>query len=266
MDRMHCDIVKDLLPLYVDEVCSEKSKEWIEEHLKECEECRKYCEVLKDKNPKIETDWTSSNLLEGEFIRKIEKKIKKKITFDMVVAGFMVFMICTIVGITYAGYPHRPGYAFWGLIDQRLDVDAVTITDLYQLESGEIYFTAKSDKKFTWPDIDTALYDEEKDIYYSKGLCTYSWWNDYIEDSGTLKEVAFVFSPIGKDAGGYSYEISEIRFDGKDDESIVVWEKGQELEAAPQEIEQEAEEMRTLSGDLRGGFWMFTKSVLETLE
>ena len=77
MDRMHCDIVKDLLPLYVDDVCSEKSKIAIEEHLEECEECRSYFEILKEEDPKVQTDWTSSNFLEGEFIQGIEKKIKK---------------------------------------------------------------------------------------------------------------------------------------------------------------------------------------------
>ena len=40
MDRLDHDIVQDLLPLYHDGVCSEKSRAAVEEHLKACETCR----------------------------------------------------------------------------------------------------------------------------------------------------------------------------------------------------------------------------------
>ena len=266
MDKMHCDIVKDLLPLYVDDVCSEKSKIAIEEHLKNCEECNSYYRMLKEDEPKVQTDWTSSNLLEGKFIQGIENKIKKKITFDMVVAGFMVFLVCTIGSIIYSNYPHEPGFGFYGLIDKRLDIEDVTITDVYQLESGEIFFTAKSDRKFTWPYTSTVLHDEEKDIHYSQGMYTYSWWDDHIEGNGTLKEASFIYSPIAKDVTGYNYEVSEIRFVGKDDNSILVWEKGQELEPAPKAIEKEVKKYYTHSEENRGGSWIFTESALKTLE
>ena len=42
MKNTPCEVIKDLLPLYVDDICSEKSKDIIEEHLAECEECRNY--------------------------------------------------------------------------------------------------------------------------------------------------------------------------------------------------------------------------------
>ena len=38
MDK-HCEVIRDLLPLYADDVCSERSRELIEEHLRECPEC-----------------------------------------------------------------------------------------------------------------------------------------------------------------------------------------------------------------------------------
>jgi len=43
---MNCDVVKDLLPLYHDGVCSEESRILVEEHLKECEDCREYLEEI----------------------------------------------------------------------------------------------------------------------------------------------------------------------------------------------------------------------------
>lgn len=44
-----CELVKDLMPLYVDEVCSEDSKNIVKEHLAECEACRHLYEKMQSK-------------------------------------------------------------------------------------------------------------------------------------------------------------------------------------------------------------------------
>ena len=36
---MNCDIIKDLLPLYIDECCSEESANEVKKHLEKCKEC-----------------------------------------------------------------------------------------------------------------------------------------------------------------------------------------------------------------------------------
>lgn len=266
MSKMHCDIVKDLLPLYVEDVCSEKSKAEVEEHLKECEACNSYYEMLKDEPEVQMDDVTNGSLFEGAFILGIEQKIQKKITVNRVITGLVVLLVCIIGSAVCLNLPQKMGYAFGGLVDQRLDVGDVTITEVYQLESGEIFFTAKSDRKFTWPYTDTALYDEGQGLYYSYGMYTYSWWDDYVKGNGTLKEASFVYSPIARDVTGYSCEVSELRFVGKDDESILIWEKGQELEPAPKEIEEEVKQLHVYSEDERGGICIFTESALKTLK
>ena len=42
-----CAIVKDLLPLYIEDMVSEETKIFINEHLKECEDCRNELDILK---------------------------------------------------------------------------------------------------------------------------------------------------------------------------------------------------------------------------
>lgn len=42
MNKISCDICMDLIPLVKDGVASEESCQAVREHLKECEECRKY--------------------------------------------------------------------------------------------------------------------------------------------------------------------------------------------------------------------------------
>ena len=38
---LDCKVIEDLLPLYLDNVCSDTSKQLVGEHLKECEDCRR---------------------------------------------------------------------------------------------------------------------------------------------------------------------------------------------------------------------------------
>ena len=49
-NRTSCEIVKDLLPLYVDNVCSRESSSFVIQHLKECEECRTLEQRIRSSN------------------------------------------------------------------------------------------------------------------------------------------------------------------------------------------------------------------------
>ena len=42
-----CGVVGDLLPLYIDECCSEESRSIVESHLKECEDCKAVFESMR---------------------------------------------------------------------------------------------------------------------------------------------------------------------------------------------------------------------------
>ena len=46
--KTQCEVVRDLLPLYTDEVCSETSRELVEEHLQECPDCRNLLDQLRE--------------------------------------------------------------------------------------------------------------------------------------------------------------------------------------------------------------------------
>jgi len=50
---MKCEIIKDLLPSYIDGLTSDVSNEAVEEHLAGCEDCRTYYEEMKQQGPAI---------------------------------------------------------------------------------------------------------------------------------------------------------------------------------------------------------------------
>ena len=51
--KYECGIIRDLLPLYHDNVCSVESRGAVDEHLTECNECAEYYEKLSDKQTEL---------------------------------------------------------------------------------------------------------------------------------------------------------------------------------------------------------------------
>ena len=93
----HCEVIRDLLPLYADDVCSERSRELIEEHLQECPECSAMLE-------KIRTHEIETNLQEEkeQVIEYQAKRFKRRsATVGSAVSGlFMIpVVVCLIVNL-----------------------------------------------------------------------------------------------------------------------------------------------------------------------
>ena len=89
MSKRECDIIKDLLPSYVDNICSAASREWIEAHLAECEECRTSMEVMKHTE-------LSAKRLEQEGLDAAKKVIRKNLRgsiLNLILCSVLVFMM-----------------------------------------------------------------------------------------------------------------------------------------------------------------------------
>ncbi len=50
MSRISCNVTKDLLASYLDGICSDESKELVEEHLRDCDSCRRFVAQFKEKD------------------------------------------------------------------------------------------------------------------------------------------------------------------------------------------------------------------------
>jgi len=236
MDKRYCDIVKDLLPLYEENICSENSRCVIEEHLKECEECRTYYEAMTKEPPKIVLD-TSNDLSEEKFFQKIDKSIHRKITQNTIIASFVLFIVLAI-GLTFIPrYPNRPGFGMYGFVDERVEKEKLKVENLCQLEDGRIYFEMVCTETVTGLHIETDLYNEQNDSFY--GIANYSIDRKKqcfgVEGNGS--RYWFVFLPYLEDEFGNRHLVTEFFFECKDDERIEIWKRGQEIEKASEEIE-----------------------------
>lgn len=71
--KLNCSIADDLLPLYLDEICSEDSKAALEEHLQECSACREKLARMRNSDmiPRVKTRESKSPL--ADYARKVKR-------------------------------------------------------------------------------------------------------------------------------------------------------------------------------------------------
>lgn len=87
--KYSCGVIKDLIPLYIDEVCSEDSKTVVKEHLEECEDCRGLLERM---SVPVETDTTTENRSMEKSFKKVKKKIKIRNIIFLIIGGVAMFL------------------------------------------------------------------------------------------------------------------------------------------------------------------------------
>ncbi len=78
MSKNKCELIKDLLPLYADNVCSEESRKAVAEHIADCSECRSDLEKM-----------GRQLAVSAEKDAKVIKAIKKKIRIEKAVIGIV---------------------------------------------------------------------------------------------------------------------------------------------------------------------------------
>ncbi|MBQ8518959.1 MAG: zf-HC2 domain-containing protein [Agathobacter sp.] len=91
MPKINCNIIKDLLPSYIDELCSTESKQLVEEHFEECVSCKKlyertslemlYCKHAKANAPK-----------EIDYFKTIKINVNKKNQTLLIATGILLFI------------------------------------------------------------------------------------------------------------------------------------------------------------------------------
>ncbi len=121
--KLNCSIVEDLLPLYLEELCSEESKSALEEHLRECHSCSEKFARMKNGQiiPHTETSET----------KPLIQDYAKKVRHHRICAGISIAFICllaicalTILGLTL------------------LDMRRAANPPIYELEDGVYNLTS----------------------------------------------------------------------------------------------------------------------------
>lgn len=116
MNKIHCNVIGDLLPLYIDKVCSKESAELVEEHLQSCERCKK---LFDEMNTGI-----SADIKAPDFESKVIFRNACKNLFGIIIAiALMISCFVINIGGAWEGGPARIGHLvvtiiyliFWGV-------------------------------------------------------------------------------------------------------------------------------------------------------
>ncbi len=95
--KYECDIIQDLIPLYVDDICSEKSKEIVTEHITECDVCSHMVTELK------KNELTNQLSCEKEQVLSThaKKERRRTTTVGLVFAGILMIplIVCLICNL-----------------------------------------------------------------------------------------------------------------------------------------------------------------------
>lgn len=100
--KYSCNLIRDLLPLYCDQVCSKDSAEAVQEHISTCEECKK---IYIGMQQSVSMDSARFEKQQLASMQEVKKKIKKRNTIFAsigIVVG-IAFVIITIRVMLVAG-------------------------------------------------------------------------------------------------------------------------------------------------------------------
>lgn len=95
--KMTCNIVRDLVPSFVDEICSEDSRELINEHIQTCKSCRDYLESMKKPLLSIDLDNENDIIKAQKPFKKINMIFRIKICIVALAA-----IVMTLIGAMIA--------------------------------------------------------------------------------------------------------------------------------------------------------------------
>ena len=181
--KCRCGIIKDLLPLYVDHVCSDESKELIDEHLLECEKCKSYMDSLRESQDVEDVAYD-----EEKERRKVKMMLgmKKKIVFrNILVAVFTVLILggACISAIQYLKHTlvPIPGTKQMEVVYENGDL-VLNITDAIWSDASGVRFTLTEDGK-SYECVAVAM--------------NTSKWNELISSDKTCSKYTIAYSEKG---------------------------------------------------------------------
>lgn len=142
MNRVSCDVIRDLSLLYVDKACCNESRRLIEEHISNCESCKENLEIIKQ-DFKVDQPNITENLTEQELFRR-EKSRRVGAIVIVLVLSLLLFLFIYKEEIFQEGNPFNYSKAFVKLI---VTEDYVDISDTSTSSETTKFMTKRDDKE-----------------------------------------------------------------------------------------------------------------------
>ena len=103
-NQKQCKIVQDLLPTYIEDLTSEETNQYIEEHIKNCNDCKL---VLLDMQGELKLEKINKNM-EINGLKKVKRRMILEIFFSVVIV-ILIFAIGLYINNNYTLYINEKG-------------------------------------------------------------------------------------------------------------------------------------------------------------
>ncbi|MCM1496306.1 MAG: zf-HC2 domain-containing protein [Bacteroides sp.] len=97
MNKLSCDVIRDLIPAYVDEICSADTRKIVEQHLQECRDCKNLVEMIRE----TEIVSVASDAKEIDYMRGIRRYLTGK---TLICMGILLLLAAVGIGMSIQNY------------------------------------------------------------------------------------------------------------------------------------------------------------------
>ncbi len=102
-----CNLIRDILPLYYDQIASEESRSAVEEHLKECRACKEYYnQMCGSDSVELAAYDEQMERKAADSYKKMHQKVKKKIGKIIGITALAAVLLVTLAYAALVGYLH----------------------------------------------------------------------------------------------------------------------------------------------------------------
>ena len=191
--KYKCGIIKDLIPLYIDDVCSEESRTAVKDHLSECEKCRQYYESVNASDGFTENQ-NEEDIKMADSLKNVKTKINRKIR-NIIICSAAAVLVFAAVFYTLFSIPLKEiDLSDISVSAEVYPIDELGVSEQIDDNSVKISFGEKdtSDvRKITVPSMPNADITLSENVMEKNGYVTaVSWSSPY-----SIKEIKWAKSP-----------------------------------------------------------------------
>lgn len=201
-----CDIVKDLLFSSLEEELSDASKDFIKEHIKNCNDCKKLLEKIEEEKKDVKKEETRENEKQIDYLKSYNKKINL-LKLILLILVLSIILASFVIGRVY--YKNKADYEYKYNI-----ITAINRPSLQMDKDFKCHIEKTTDYNTT-----------VTDVYYKGDRIKYSYETKYKEEGKErLNQKEDVYGIILGTDKIYKINFREGSLSGYGSEGKLAWE------------------------------------------
>lgn len=221
--RLPCEVIEDLLALYHDDVCSEQTKEIVEEHFAQCDSCKEKLNLIEEELKLPKQDHEAVDTL-----KKIKKKVKIKEIRGILIA--VAVLVVFMVGSYQLQYKLRP-----------VSTEKMKVTEVARLSDGSVGFKVDMRGKSTFQAVNITYDTDKKGILYMTPISAVFADTTKYNKANCLYDTGKTFTckSYGSNNSSEEYSAKNIKkiYLGTEEDHVLIWKEGMNLPEASADLE-----------------------------